>query len=726
VSETIKGEVVHITYENEETGFRVLQLAVPGASVLTVVGRFQFVAEGSQVRVTGERVRDPKRGEQFRAHTLVPLEPNTLLGMERYLGSGLIPGVGPALAKRIVGVFGLQTLEVLDRAPQRLREVSGLGKRRRAEIRERWKEIRVLADLNVLLASHGISSSLARRIFERYGDRTAEIVQTSPYRLAMEVRGIGFRTADRIASSLHIERDHPERVQAGVYHLLHEVTESGHVFADADTLTHNATALLEVGDEHVPPAVDALYASGRVVVERGVEAARSDGVPVDAVFLAPLHQAEVELANRVFELLQIPAIRLDGVDAALAGFERDISVELDPEQRRAVATAAEHKVVVITGGPGVGKTTIVRAILDVFKKAGLTTLLAAPTGRAAKRLSESTGRPASTLHRLLEFDPVARAFKRDRDRPLEAQAVVVDEASMLDLSLARSLFQALPERARLVIVGDADQLPSVAAGAVLRDVINSRVVPVIALTRVFRQSEQSSIVQSAHAILHGQQPSGAQSADEGADFFVIERSDEAQAAATIEKLVTQRIPQRFGFDPKKDVQVLCPMHRGASGTSALNQRLQAALNPEGPSLRRGSDTFRVGDRVMQLRNDYEKEIYNGDQGRITRVADDASTLDVEFDGRSVRFASSELDDIVLSYASTIHKSQGSEYPVVVVPLLMSHFVMLSRNLLYTAVTRARKLCVVVGDPKAIRLSLSEVKRELRNTRLEARLREVCR
>lgn len=726
MSETLKGEVVHITYENEETGFRVLQLAVAGASALTVVGRFQFVAEGSEVRVTGERVRDPRHGEQFRAHTLVPLEPSTLPGIERYLGSGLIPGVGPTLAKRIVANFGLQTLEVLDHAPHRLREVSGLGKRRRSEIRARWKEIRVMADLNVLLASHGISSSLAKRIFERYGDRTAEIVQTSPYRLAMDVRGIGFRTADRIARSLRIERDHPERVQAGVYHQLHEIADAGHVFAPGNALTESTAALLEIGEEHVPPAVDALYAAGRVVVERNVEPPRGDGVPVDAVFLKPLHQAEVELTRRLHELLQMPAIHLDGVDAALSGFEQSAGVELDPEQRRAVATAAAHKVIVVTGGPGVGKTTIVRAILDVFKKAGLTTLLAAPTGRAAKRLSESTGRPASTLHRLLEFDPVARGFKRDEQRPLEAQAVIVDEASMIDLSLARSLVKAIPERARLVIVGDADQLPSVSAGAVLRDLIASGVVPVIALTRVFRQSEQSSIVKCAHAILHGQEPRGADSAEGGADFFVIERTDEASAAATIEKLVTERIPARFGFDPRADVQVLSPMHRGACGTTALNQRLQAVLNPNGTSLRRGSDTFRVGDRVMQLKNDYDKEIYNGDQGRILRVDDDGSTVDIEFDGRSVRFSSSELEDVTLSYASTIHKSQGSEYPVVVVPLLMSHFIMLSRNLLYTAVTRARKLCVVVGDPRALRLALSEVKRELRNTRLEARLREACR
>lgn len=726
MSETIKGEVVHITYENEETGFRVLQLALPGASVLTVVGRFQFVAEGSEVRVTGERVRDPRHGEQFKAHTLVPLEPSTLPGMERYLGSGLIPGVGPTLAKRIVSAFGLETLEVLDKAPHRLREVTGLGKRRRSEIRERWKEIRVLADLNVLLASHGISSALAKRIFERYGDRTAEIVQTSPYRLAMDVRGIGFRTADRIAASLHIEKDHPERVQAGVFHQLHQVADSGHVFAEANALTLGTSALLEIGPEHVPPAVDALYAAGRVVVERNVELGRDDGSSGDAVYLSTLHRDEVSLASRLAELLHMPAITLDGVETAVSGFERESGVELDPEQRRAVATAASHKVVVITGGPGVGKTTIVRAIIDVFEKARLTTLLGAPTGRAAKRLSESTARPASTLHRLLEFDPVARAFKRDRERPLEAQAVIVDEASMIDQSLACSLLLALPERARLVVVGDADQLPSVAAGAVLRDVIASGVVPVIALTRVFRQAERSSIVTSAHAILHGQVPRGADSADGGADFFVIERGDEAQAAATIENLVARRIPERFGFDPRADVQVLSPMHRGAAGTAALNQRLQAVLNPEGLSIKRGSDTFRVGDRVMQLRNDYDKEIYNGDQGRVARVSSDGSTLDVEFDGRAVRFSSSELEDLQLSYASTIHKSQGSEYPAVVIPLLMSHFIMLSRNLVYTGVTRARKLCVVVGDPKALRLALSEVKRELRNTRLEARLREACR
>jgi exodeoxyribonuclease V alpha subunit len=368
VSETIRGEIVRITYESEETGFRVLQLDVAGRGALTVVGRFQFVAVGSQVRVTGERVTDPRHGEQFRAHTLVPLVPDTLPGLERYLGSGLIPGVGPALAKRIVSVFGVSTLDVLDAAPQRLREVPGLGKRRRAEIRDRWQELRSQADLHVLLASHGISASMARRIFERYGDKTAEIVQKNPYRLAMEVSGIGFRTADRIAASLHIEKDHPERVQAGVFHQMHEVTDAGHVFSLQSSLVQATSQLLEVGEEHVPPAIDALFARGRLMVERNVDAAASGTEPADVVYLAPLHQAETSLASRIFELSCIPAVRLGGVEAAIRRFEEATHVELEAEQRRAVATAAAEKIVVVTGGPGVGKTTIVRAILDVFRR----------------------------------------------------------------------------------------------------------------------------------------------------------------------------------------------------------------------------------------------------------------------------------------------------------------------------------------------------------------------
>jgi exodeoxyribonuclease V alpha subunit len=724
VSETIKGEVLRITYESEETGFRVVQLDVVGAGSITLVGRFQFVAVGSQVRVSGERVRDPRHGEQFRVHTVVPLAPDTLVGIERYLGSGLIPGVGPALANRIVTQFGLDTLDVLDKSPHRLREVPGLGKRRRTEIRSRWSELRVMADLNVLMATHGISASLSRRIFERYGDRTAEVVQNSPYRLAMEVRGIGFRTADRIARSLHIESDHPERVQAGVYQRLHDVADAGSVFAYHTALTESTAELLEIGPEHVPPAIDALFASGRVVVERNVEPAVADAPPADVVFLAPHHRAEVDLANRIFELMRFPAVRLLGVDHAIAAFEKAQSVSLEAEQRRAVATAALEKLVIITGGPGVGKTTIVRAVLDVFRQAKLTTLLAAPTGRAAKRLTEATSLPASTLHRLLEFDPVARGFKRNAERPLEAQAVIVDEASMIDLSLAQALFAALPERARLVIVGDADQLPSVAAGAVLRDLISSRVVPTIALTRVFRQAEQSQIVKSAHAILSGQAPSGASKADSGEDFFVIARNDETSAAQTVEKLVTQRIPERFGFDPRSEVQVLCPVHRGECGTVALNRRLQALLNPTGKVFERGNDVFRIGDRVMQLKNDYEKEVYNGDLGKIVRHDEESATVSIEFDGRLVHYSLSELEAVSLAYATTIHKSQGSEYPVVVIPLLMSHYVMLSRNLLYTAVTRARRLCVLVGDPRAIQVALSEVRREQRNTRLSARLRDL--
>lgn len=726
VNETLTGEVRRVTYESEETGFRVLQLDIPGRGMMTAVGKFQFVAAGANVRVTGELRNDPKHGEQFRVNTLVCLEPNTLRGLERHLGSGLIPGVGPAIAKRIVTQFGLQTLEVLDQAPHRLREVKGLGKQRRRDIQERWSEHRAMADLSVLLASHGISAALGKKIVERFGDRTAEIVQTNPYRLAMDVSGIGFRTADRIARGLGLKEDHPERVQAGVHHLLNEWVSNGHVFAPRDQLTSGAMELLDVSEEHVPPAIDALWAKGRLVVEPREAASDEPNASSDAVYPALLHQAEVDTVSRVAELLSMPVLALSGVEEAMARFEKSAMVELASEQRRAVQTAADHKIVIITGGPGVGKTTIVRAVLDVFEQAKFTTALAAPTGRAAKRLSEATTRGASTLHRLLEFDPKTRAFKRDRTQPLEAQAVIVDEASMIDLMLARALFEALPERARLVIVGDADQLPSVAAGAVLRDLIESGVIPVVSLTRVFRQVSESQIVHSAHAILRGEEPMGAEAATPNADFFVIERTDAEQAAATIEELVKNRIPTRFGLDPKSDVQVLCPMHRGPCGTVLLNQRLQAVLNPNTQKLVRGTVEFRLGDRVMQLKNDYDREVYNGDQGRIVRLDEGAAKLAVEFDGRVVEYELGELDNLALCYATTVHKSQGSEYPAVVIPLLTSHFVMLSMNLVYTAVTRARRLCVLVCDKKALRIALSETRREFRHTRMRQRLREAVR
>jgi exodeoxyribonuclease V alpha subunit len=714
VPTTLTGEVERVTYENEETSFRVLRVGSfegPGAprGACAVVGTFQAVGPGTRVRITGEFVRDARHGEQFRAEVLVPVAPSTLVGLEKYLGSGLIHGIGPGFAKRIVAAFGMDSLKVLDSEPERLREVPGIGERRIDEIRRTWAKQRAISGIMMLLSTHGASPALAARIYKHYGDRAAAVVQRSPYRLALEVRGIGFKTADRLARSLGISGDHPERAQAGVLHELGVFAEQGHVLAPRELLEQRAAAMLEIDEPHVSAAIEALWAAGRAVVEDG------------GVYLSRLHQAECEVARGLLCLLSSPGRALSGIEQSITAFERERDIELAPAQRAAVEAAARHKVSVITGGPGVGKTTIVRAILSLMQRARLRVRLAAPTGRAAKRLGQATSSEASTLHRLLEFEPRSLAFQRNASNPLDADVVIVDEASMIDVPLAAALLSALPSEARLVIVGDADQLPSVGPGAFLRDVIDSGKIPTVRLGEIFRQAGQSRIVENAHRILHGEMPESANPDDARADFFIIPRRDPEQAAELVRELVTVRIPRRFELDARRDVQVLTPMHRGPAGTSALNGLMQAALNPSGPGLEQRGQTLRAGDKVLQTRNDYEREVFNGDVGTIVSVDAEARTLRVRFEQREVEYEDADLDSLTLSYATSIHKSQGSEYPAVVIPLLTSHFVMLSRNLVYTAVTRAKRLCVLVADPRALRLALAETRREERVTRLKERI-----
>ncbi len=716
---TITGEVERVTFENEETSFRVIKLGSvegaprAGAGVLAVVGTFQPVGPGTRVRVTGDFVNDARHGEQFRADTLLPIAPGTLAGLEKYLGSGMIPGVGPGFAKRIVGKFGMDSLSVLDSAPERLAEVPGLGKQRVQEIIKAWSVQRGITAVMLLLQTHGASPALATRIYERYGDRAAAVLQRSPYRLALDVRGVGFKTADRIAKSMGIAGDHPDRAQAGVMHELGALADQGHVQSPRAALVERAAAMLEIDEAHVEAAIDAAWAAGRVVVED------------ERVYLARLHDAEQEIAASLAALLSSPGHELPGLARAIAAFEHTAGIELAPQQRRAVEAAATRKVVVITGGPGVGKTTIVRAILGVFDQARLAVRLAAPTGRAAKRMGEATRREATTIHRLLEFEPRSGRFQRDAEHPIETGAVIVDEASMIDVPLAAALLAAIPVAARVVVVGDADQLQSVGPGAFLRDLIDSGRVPVVRLDEIFRQGRESRIVESAHRILNGQMPETADADAPGADFFVIQRRDPEEAAAVVRELVTARIPRRFGLDPMREIQVLTPMHRGAAGTVALNAVLQGALNPSGPSLEVRGRTIRLHDKVMQTRNDYEREVFNGDIGSVESVDREGRRLSVRFDDRVVDYEDASLESLVLSYATSIHKSQGSEYPAVIIPLLTTHFVMLSRNLVYTAVTRAKRLCVLVADPRALRLALAETRREERMTSLAERIRSAA-
>jgi exodeoxyribonuclease V alpha subunit len=720
----VEGIVERVTFESAASSFRVIKVAVSGrAERLSVIGSFPPTAIGARVRVRGQLEQDRKHGEQLRAVSLIELAPETLAGLEKYLASGVVKGVGAKLAKRIVETFGLDALRVLDEDADRLREVEGLGEKRRSAIARAWREQRALRDVMVFLQAHGASPALAARIVRRYGASAMNVVAREPYRLALDVSGVGFKTADRIAATIGVARDSPGRMQAAVLQVVHDLTDDGHVWTARPEVVARATHMLglDVDDaaaaERLGSAVDTLAVGGRLVVEPP----EMGGGDEWRVYERDIHAAEVRLARRLSEIAQAPPRPLEGALDALTEFERRAGVELAPEQRSAVHEAARRQVLVVTGGPGVGKTTIVRAILAMLGRAHVEVRLAAPTGRAAKRMSEATGSAATTLHRLLEFEPKSATFKRDRQRPIEGGAIVVDEVSMLDLPMADALAQAVAPGTRLFLVGDVDQLPSVGPGAILRDVIASGVVPCVRLRQIFRQAARSLIVTNAHRINGGEPPLAADAANPNADFFVVERRDPERARDTIVELLATRIPDRFGLDPIRDVQVLAPMNRGVAGAVALNLALQAALNPDGAALTRGARTYRVGDKVMQLRNDYDRNVFNGDVGRVSSIDPEENTLTARFDDRDVVFDGPDLDDLVLAYATTVHKSQGSEYPAVVIPLLTTHFMMLSKNLLYTAVTRGKRLVVLVSDPRALELALSRQRRGERRTRLASRL-----
>ncbi|MHB8420122.1 MAG: SF1B family DNA helicase RecD2 [Myxococcales bacterium] len=710
----LEGTVERIVFQNAETQWTVARLQVDGETrPVTLVGELPGVTPGSSVRATGRWVEDRRYGRQFRMASFLPLDPSTLSGLERYLASGLVKGLGPALAGRIVKTFGLATLKTLDRDPHQLSSVPGLGKSKAKKLARAWGEQREARHALIFLQGHGVTPGIAARILKRYGPRAAELVRQNPYRLAADVAGIGFRTADRIAQSLGFAAESPERAEAGVAWALGELTLRGHVMVPRPRLIEEAARAMEVPPDGLRPAIDRLLERGQVVAE-------ADDARGECLFPSELHAAEKLAAARLRAFARAPAARVVDPQLAFAAVEQKGLVQLSTQQKAALALALENKVAIVTGGPGVGKTTLVRGLLRLFTQHDRRVLLAAPTGRAAKRLSEASGHQAQTLHRLLEYSPKEAAFQRNAEHPLEADLIVVDEMSMVDIVLFHHLLEALPAPARLLLVGDADQLPSVGPGAVLRDLLRSRALPAVRLTEVFRQAAQSAIVQNAHRIHEGEMPRW-DARDAGADFFFIDREEPEAAAETVCQLVKDRLPRRFGLDPWADIQVLTPMHRGAAGSHALNTVLQAALNPDGRPLDGRESGFRAGDKVMQLRNDYEREVFNGDIGRIGALDEAGGGLTVDFEGRAVAYPRDQLDQLQLAYACSVHKAQGSEYPAVVLPLVTQHYPMLQRNLLYTAVTRGKRLVVVVGNRRALALAVKNQRTEERFTRLSERL-----
>ena len=700
--EVLAGLVERVTYHNAENGFCVLRAKVRGhREVVTVVGHAATIAAGEWVTATGDWVNDRTHGQQFKARFLRTSPPTSADGIEKYLSSGMIRGVGPVYAKKLVRAFGEKVFDIIETTPGRLREVGGIGPVRAASILAAWAEQKAVREIMIFLHSHGVGTARAVRIFKTYGVDAIQVMTENPYRLARDIRGIGFKTADAIAMRLGIEKTAMVRVRAGISYALTEAMDEGHCGLPTDELVPLAEKLLEVSGELVRTALDLELTEGTVIADRMGE--------TPCVFLAGLHRAERTVAERLTRLVNgtLPWPWIDP-DKALPWVEKRIGIILAESQVGAVQLALMSKVLVMTGGPGVGKTTIVRAILRILAAKEVRLLLCAPTGRAAKRMTEATGFDAKTIHRLLEVDPKGGGFKRGDDNPLDCDLLVVDEASMVDVMLMQALLKAVPDKAALLIVGDIDQLPSVGPGQVLADLIASGAVPVVRLTEVFRQAAQSRIIISAHRINQGSipdlRPPGADS-----DFYFVQADDPETAVPRIIELVRTRIPKRFGLDPIRDVQVLCPMNRGGVGARSLNFELQAALNPAGDrKVDRFGWTFAPGDKVMQIENDYDKDVYNGDVGHIDDVDPSEGELVVNFDGRAVTYGFGELDMLVPAYAATIHKSQGSEYPAVVIPIMTQHYAMLQRNLLYTGVTRGKRLVVLVGQKKAVAIAVRNV------------------
>ncbi len=731
----VQGTVHKITYHHPDTNYTVLRLDVENAPGVTVVGAVYPVSEGEEIKVFGFWKTHPRYGQQFQANHWEKVDPATLEGIEKYLGSGMIKGIGPTYARRLVDAFGLETLTILSQEPHRVLEVEGIGAARARGIMQAWEAQRGMQDIMVFLQGHGIGAVLALKIYRFYGLDTIRRVKDNPYALARDIYGVGFVLADRIAARLGISGDFPLRVQAGVLHVLKEFVDQGHCFVLFSALIRNAASLLRVGEGVIEDAVEKLAASGEVILEQTTSEERAH------VYLADLYCAEQRVAEALHRLLSSPSVTLGGGRKSVPGstaepreligltdlelIDQSFAI-LEEEQQEAVRQALQQKVLVITGGPGTGKTTLLNSLLALLRRAKFSFVLAAPTGRAAKRMAESAGEEAMTIHRLLEYNPHEGGFQRSEDRPLEADVVIIDEASMVDLALMDNLLSAIDRHSHLVLIGDVDQLPSVGPGSVLRDLIDSGMIPVVMLRRIFRQDRHSLIVANAHRILQGQSLV-TQSDNSERDFILLARESEEEILQSLKELVKEKLPRTLNLAADEiahAIQLLTPMHRGMLGTIQLNREMQSLLNPIGDSLQRGEILLRANDKVMQLRNNYDKGIYNGDLGRITDIDRKEGKVHVDFYDKTVEYNDDELDEISLAYATSIHKSQGSEYPVVVIPLHMSHYMMLHRSILYTAVTRGKKRVVLVGSRRALAMAIQNVRLERRYTGLKEKLAKL--
>jgi exodeoxyribonuclease V alpha subunit len=719
----LQGQIERITYINEENGFTIARVKVYGQrDLVTVVGNLMAPSPGEILKMKGEWANHPKFGEQFKVVHYKSAVPASVYGIQKYLGSGLIKGIGPVMAKRIVKKFDKQTLDVIENEIKKLAEVEGIGEKRISMIKTAWDAQKEIRQVMLFLQTHGVSSGYATKIFKQYGQASIQVVKENPYRLATDIFGVGFVTADHIAEKLGFDKNSELRAEAGILYVLHQLADEGHVYYPYEPLVRKCQEILQVDRDVIVKAFSTIAFNQQIVIEdlnEDIEEFRENN---KAVYLAKFHLCETSIATRLKTLVNVPkSIRKINADKATQWVQEQLAITLADKQVEAIRSALEDKVMVITGGPGTGKTTIINAILKIFSKLRVRIMLAAPTGRAAKRMSEATGHKAKTIHRMLEHSMQKGGFQKNEEHPLNCDLLVVDEASMIDTVLMHHLLKAIPPPATFILVGDVNQLPSVGAGNVLKDIIASGAVPVVELNEIFRQAKESLIIVNAHKINSGQLPYLKSSENKLVDFYFIEQEDPEEVLKIILDLVKNRIPRRFKFDAAEDIQVLTPMHRGVVGAGNLNVELQLALNPGEAGLVRGNVSFRVNDKVMQIKNNYDKEVFNGDIGRITRIDLEGQQVSISFDSRGVDYDFSELDEIVLAYAVSVHKSQGSEYPAVVMPILTQHYVLLQRNLIYTAVTRGRKLVVLVGTKRALAIGVKNDKTQKRYTYLRHRL-----